>query len=168
MRWMKIGPRYSMMKTVVHVICGPTDANQLDSTFGSDVLPRSLTSISFPAMTSFCWLTSAFLSFKIFLLAGSKRPSLSGSMPPACFASWTLTSCTVVESVILMLVGSFLMGFLAAGDVSQSSRILYSWQRNVHRFVILSSAREVMLRIVAQRPEGCEVVGKLLGGLGAN
>lgn len=76
-------------------------------------LPRSFTKISCPSVTSLCWLMSAFRSFKI-LFFESKSPSLLGSMPPAVLARLSLTSCTVVVSVISMLVGNFLMGFFAA------------------------------------------------------
>ena len=77
-------------------------------------IPRSLTRISLPAITSLCWLISAFLSFKIFFFSGSKMPNRLGSLPPACLARISLTSCTVVLSVILTLVGSFLMGVFGA------------------------------------------------------
>ena len=41
-------------------------------------------------------------------------PSRLGSLPPACLASISLTSCTVVLSVMSTLVGRFLIGAFAA------------------------------------------------------
>ena len=77
---------------------------------GRECVPRSLMRISLPAITSLCWLMSAFLSFRIFFFSGSKIPNRFGSLP-ACLPSLSLTSCTVVLSVISTLVGSFLIGF---------------------------------------------------------
>lgn len=51
-----------------------------------EYLPRSLTKISFPAITSWFWLTRDNLSFKILFFV-SKIPNRLGSIPPICFAS---------------------------------------------------------------------------------
>ena len=50
-------------------------------------IPRSLTKISPVAVTSLCWLTNAFRSFKILFLT-SKRPRRLGSIPPASLESF--------------------------------------------------------------------------------
>lgn len=75
-------------------------------------VPRSLTKISFPEIMDSCCEINALRSFNSFFFSGSYSPNRFGSHPPALFARFSFTSCTVVLSVTSILVGSFLIGFL--------------------------------------------------------